>query len=72
MALRYVARNGRPVFRLPRGKLEPAGRCFRVTDRFETDSLEPGTYSYEIRWKNEPTADEMSAAVTLEIGSPPH
>ena len=46
----YIARDGKPMFRLEDAVIEPAGECFRVVDTIKTAFLEPGRYEYHVRW----------------------
>ncbi len=49
--IRYLARDGSPLYRFEAARHEPAGACLEFSDRIETGSLEPGAYFYHFRWR---------------------
>ncbi|MFQ5766754.1 MAG: hypothetical protein ACE5ID_02055 [Acidobacteriota bacterium] len=46
--LPYLTSEGRPIYRLPQGRVDPAGDCSRYTVRIETSGLAPGPYVYHL------------------------
>ena len=69
--VRFVARDGHPIFKLPPYRVEPAGRCYRVTDTVGTDQLDAGRYTYRIEWNQTEAARGRSAELSFEIVEPP-
>lgn len=51
--IRYVEKSGVPIYRMPMGWADRAGRCTRVTDLFHTIELQPGLYTYRVGWREE-------------------
>ncbi len=47
--IRFVSRGALPLFRLEATRVERSGSCYEITDRIETEELEPGTYTYHFR-----------------------
>jgi VWFA-related protein len=64
--LRYVAQDGEPLFRFEGDEKKEAGDCFQLNDLIETVRLEPGSYTYHVRWR-EPTEEEPQGFVEAEI-----
>src|SRR5262249_36142579 len=46
----FVSRSGKPLFKLDPAAIVAAGACVQVADRLVTSELEPGTYTYNLRW----------------------
>ena len=67
--LRYVAKDGVPLFRFEEPEVQSAGECLRMADRIETSRLVGGAYSYHVKWKRAETDDPMSAALEFEVAS---
>ena len=51
--VRYIARDGEPIFRFETAKPPKGGSCIEMTDAVETRYLEPGEYVYHIRYSPE-------------------
>jgi hypothetical protein len=62
--LRFVSMNGTPLFRFEQSEEPATERCREFADRVETDPLEPGTYSYHVRW-NRAEGEEVPREETL-------
>jgi len=69
--IRYLARDGKPVFRLPEPTVESAGSCFRVADRVITESLKPGSYTYHLSWLETEGGEPREATAEFRILEPP-
>ena len=51
--LRFVSKDGTPLFRFEDAVPEPAGLCYSLSDRVATLALDSGTYTYHVRWNEE-------------------
>jgi hypothetical protein len=69
--IRYLARDGKPVFRLPEPTVEEAGACFRVADQVITESLSPGSYTYHLSWLETEGGEPQEATAEFRIVEPP-
>lgn len=49
--IRFIVKDGEPVFRLPEPKLEPIGTCVRMIDQLVTGELSPGRYDYAVQYQ---------------------
>ena len=68
--LRYVALNGKPVFRFDRAELQPAGDCAVLSDRLDTSELAAGSYTYHLRWESATKGHWANRTVEFQIASP--
>jgi len=67
--VRFVAADGKALFRMPGANLGPEGLCFLLTDRVETSLLEPGDYTYHFRWNraaSEPVEGQVEFRLVAE------
>jgi hypothetical protein len=69
--LRFVARGTTPAFQLGELVRQPAGQCAVIADRMETSQLDPGTYTYHLRWPGEPDPSRSDAVVSFEVSDAP-
>jgi hypothetical protein len=49
----YIEQGGVPIYRVPEGWVEGAGRCQKITDLIHTTGLTPGVYTYRAVWKSD-------------------
>jgi hypothetical protein len=68
--VRYVARDGEPVFRLPEPVVEEAGSCLRVVDRLVTAFLPPGPYTYHLSWLDTESREPREVTAEFRILEP--
>jgi hypothetical protein len=66
--VRYVSRDDTPLFKLERGRVEPAGSCTRVVDFVETWRLVEGVYDYNLRWTAD-AANDLVATIRFAVSS---
>lgn len=60
--IRYIERDGVPIYKIPLGWVDAAGRCSRVTDVFHTIELAPGIYTYRMGWRDDSGAEARHAS----------
>jgi hypothetical protein len=68
--VRYITEEGVPILRFEQARPEPAGECFRITDRIERWKPRPGSYAYHLRCGAEGEKEPASAEVAFEIAGP--
>ncbi len=68
--VRYITEEGVPILRFEQARPEPAGECFRITDRIEHWKPRPGSYAYHLRCVSEGAKEPASAEVAFEIVGP--
>ena len=68
--LRYISEEQLPILRFEQISPEPAGECYRITDRIEHWKPRPGSYTYHLRRVKEPQTAGDDASVPFEIASP--
>jgi hypothetical protein len=66
---RWVARDGSPLFRFDDAEPVRAGDCAVLRDALETAALEPGSYTYHLRWRPDPEAEASTLEVPFELDS---
>jgi hypothetical protein len=69
--LRWVARGETPVFQLGDLVQQPAGQCAVIADRMDTSRLDPGAYTYHLRWPGEPGRSNAEAVVPFQVTDAP-
>ena len=67
--VRFVSKDGVPLFRFEPQTPAPAGRCRRFTDAIETSRLAAGTYAYHFRWNRPGSAKPDESDVAFEIST---
>lgn len=67
---RYIAKDGKPIFRLPDPVMESAGACSRLVDILETKGLEAGTYTYQMELREGEAARPVTASATFTLDEP--
>jgi len=68
--VRYITEAGVPILRFDQARPEPAGECFRITDRIEHWKPRPGSYAYHLRCESKGEKEPASAEVPFEIVGP--
>ena len=68
--VRYITEGDVPILRFEPARAEPAGECFRVTDRIERWKPRPGSYAYHLRCQPDDGKQPASAEVPFEIVGP--
>jgi hypothetical protein len=65
---RYITAGDEPLFRLPEPRTRRVGDCVQVSDTLDTTPMQPGEYTYQLRWtptgRFEPLTAERSFAIT--------
>ena len=73
LPVRFVSKNGTPVFRFEPGEPRDAGGCLMFADVIDAAGLGAGVYSYHFRWNVPGKAEPQEATATFEIAAPdPH
>jgi len=65
--VRFVSRDGVPIFRFEEGAPKPAGRCLLFTDPIDAHRLAAGRYAYHFRWNAPGNAEPQEAEAAFEI-----
>jgi hypothetical protein len=68
--LRFVVGEGGPLFRFDDAAVTPAGDCFLLADPVRTETLEPGRYDYNLRWRPGPEASRIERRLEFRIVDP--
>jgi hypothetical protein len=68
---RHLSHDGQRLARLPDPVLETSGRCVRLVDRVETDTLAPGRYIYHLSWLETEGREPRDAAAEFSVVEPP-
>jgi hypothetical protein len=58
--VRFVARDGEPMFRFEEIKPPRAGTCDELIDPVDTRFLEPGEYLYHVRYSPEHGSEPLT------------
>jgi hypothetical protein len=66
-AIRYIARNGEPIFRFEMVKPPKGGFCIELVDAVETRFLEPGEYVYHIRYSPEGMPEPLAEETVFRL-----
>jgi len=64
---RFVSREGTPLFRFEEPGIVRAGDCARFRDQLATGDLQPGRYTYHVRWNRGAELDTLTTQAEFEI-----
>ncbi len=67
--VRFVSKDGVPIFRFEPQTPTPAGRCGRFTDAIDTRRLGAGSYTYHFRWNRPGDAELEEGEAAFEISN---
>jgi VWFA-related protein len=67
--VRFVSKDGAPLFRFEPQTPTPAGRCRLFSDTIDTRPLAAGTYAYHFRWNGPGDAEPEEAEAGFEIST---
>jgi VWFA-related protein len=65
--VRFVSRDGVPVFRFEPVAPQSAGRCLLFADTIDATRLAAGTYAYHFRWNGPGNTEPQEAEAKFEI-----
>jgi hypothetical protein len=65
--VRFVSKDGTPVFRFDPVEPRPAGGCLLYADAIDALHLPPGAYSYHFRWSVPGSSEPREGVVTFEV-----
>ncbi len=68
--VRFVSKNGTPVFRIEPGEPRDAGGCLMFADAIDAARLGAGVYSYHFRWNVPGKAEPQEGTAAFEIAAP--
>jgi hypothetical protein len=69
-AVRYVSRDGEPLFRFDVVEDAADQDCFQVRDVIKTEDLAPGDYVYHVRWTESNMGEPTVSQVHFELPAP--
>lgn len=69
--VRFISRNGVPVFRFGPSEPREAGGCLMYADEIVAARLEAGVYAYQFRWNVPGGAAPREATADFEIAAKP-
>ena len=69
--LRFVTKDGVPIFRFEPQVPSAAGRCQLYTDAIDARRLGPGLYAYHFRWTRPGAEEPEEAETTFEMSNEP-
>ena len=68
--VRFLSRNGVPLYRFEPATLGTTGDCLQFTDSINTTGLSPGHYEYHVRWTVPGRDEPEEALASFEIATP--
>jgi hypothetical protein len=65
--VRYVTREDKPIFRFETAEARRAGECASFLDTLDTTPMEPGSYTYHVRWAGDGSNERLDTEAAFEI-----